>query len=330
MVRIHTARTTSTASFSGKILRPANRSLLFALLVLFILPASSLTSQSLIRRSTFGSSGGRTGTEAGTSTLHGTLSQTVIGRAGNAIPGGGIHEAGFWRQGLLPNSETIVLLPETEAYIAHTLRIPVELTSVTGSLAGSTRRFTMRIRYNATLLEPSGTTPQPLRTGDTSYLELSGTALLSPGVLAELEFVAKLGNDTTTPLTIEEFQWETTGEERNRVITSDGMFRLLGVCREGDSVRLIHAAPSSARLLIRPNPAEERSIVQFTPTESGPTEMILYDLMGKEITHLRTFDAEAEQLYQIELDLQTIPGGAYTLLCRTPSRIITERLMIIE
>ncbi|MGE3800628.1 MAG: T9SS type A sorting domain-containing protein [Candidatus Kapaibacterium sp.] len=302
--------------------------LLAVCLLLLSLPDSQLISQSRIARGTFGSGGGSTG--SGVSGSHGTLSQSIVGRTAGVSQGETFHEAGFWRRGVLPNSETVVAIPATEAPVGLLLTIPIDLQSVTGSLVGATRPYKLRIRYNATLLEPTGGTPQPLRIGDTCFLEVTGTAVLLPGTFAELQFRAKLGNDTSTPLTIEEFQWETLAEERNRVTTVDGTFTLLGVCREGDSVRLIHSGPSAARITLQPNPVRTEGVATYTAAESGQTELILFDMMGKEVALLASFNGEAEHIYRVELDVQSIPSGAYTLVCRTPTQTLTERLMISE
>ena len=303
---------------------PRGVHLILTLVLLLTADSSSLIAQSQIIRGTFGSAGGTT--SSGESRMHGTLSQSAIGQTQGKI----FHEAGFWRYALLPNVEVVVSLPEVKASIGHKLTIPLELTSVSGSLAGETRPFTARIRYNATLLEPIGSTAPCFRVGDTCYMELSGTAPFTPGTLVGLEFRAKLGNDTGTSLTIEEFKWERLGEATSRVITVDGQFTLLGVCREGDSLRLIHSGPSVARLALAPNPARERTVATIGAAESGATELILFDMMGKEIALLSRFDAAAERLYRVDLDLNGIPSGAYTLLCRTPSETITERLMITQ
>ncbi|MCB0712448.1 MAG: T9SS type A sorting domain-containing protein [Ignavibacteriae bacterium] len=299
-----------------------------ACLLLLSLPHLQLISQSRIVRGTFGSGGGSTG--SGVSGSHGTLSQSIVGRTGGASQGETFHDAGFWRRGLLPNSETVVVIPATEAPVGLVFTIPIDLQSVTGSLLGATRPYKLRLRYNATLLEPTGDTPQPLRVGDTCFLDITGNAVLLPGTFAKLQFRAKLGNDTSTPLTIEEFLWEISGEERNRITTIDGTFTLLGVCREGDSVRLIHSGPSAARITLQPNPARTEAVATYTTAESGQTDLTLFDMMGKEVARLATFNGEAEQIYRIELDLQSIPSGAYTVVCRTPSETIIERLMISQ
>ena len=298
-------------------------SLLFSLLIVCE-GESRLHAQSRIVRGTFGSAGGTTASNE--SRTHGTISQTGVG----ATRAEAFHQAGFWPQALLPDAETVVSLPDFQAPIAHRITIPLRLESVGGVFSTQPRTFNARIRYNATLLEPIGANKPCLRVGDTCFLEVSGTSDLSVGTLVELEFLAKLGNDTTTALTIESFEWTLFGEERLRTLRVDGQFTLLGVCREGDSVRLVRSGASAARVNVRPNPARSTTTAQFVASESGPTQMILFDMMGKEVARLADFQSEADRVYQIELNLEEIPSGAYTLLCRTPSETMTERLMIAQ
>ncbi len=298
-------------------------SFLFILLLIYS-TEPRLYAQSRIVRGTFGSASGAPASDQ--SRTHGTISQTAVG----TVRAETYHQAGFWPQALLPDAETVVSLPEFQAPIAHRITVPLRLESVDGVFSTEPRSYNAHIRYNATLLEPIGATQPCLRVGDTCFLQISGTSDMSVGTLVELEFLAKLGNDTATPLTIESFEWTRFGEERLRTLRVDGQFTLLGVCREGDSVRLVRSSASAARVSVRPNPAHSTTTAQFVAAESGPTEMILFDMMGKEIARLADFQSEADRVYHIELNLKEIPSGAYTLLCRTPSETMTERVMIAQ
>ena len=294
------------------------------LIMVMLLGTPCLMGQSSIIRGTF-SSGGLV-SSSGSSSIHGSLSQSAIGRTND----GTFHEAGFWAKGVAPASETVVTLPEVEAQVGHSLAIPLILESVSGRVAGQVRSFKARIRYNATLLESLTSDASCSRVGDTCVMEITGQARLVPGSLVELNFKAKLGNDTATALIIEAFEWELIADEQHRILKVNGAFALLGVCREGDGIRLIHSGLMAARISISPSPARTYSMVQFTSAESGTTELILFDLMGKEINHISRFEANPDQLYHIEINLQEIPSGMYRVVCRTPSEVMSAQLVVSQ
>ena len=296
-----------------------------AILILTPLVASG---QSQVKRGTISSGVGSTASNS--SMIHGTVSQSVAGRTSNI----GQLEAnalfGFWHKAKAPNADIIVSIPKIEAHVGTELMIPIKISEVTGLISGVRRDFTARIRYNASILEPTSPNVSCLRVGDTCYLDISGSVLIETGNIAEIQFRATLGNDTATPLEILNISFATVGEETIRTRKEDGFFTLLGVCRAGDGVRLIHAAPTSARIVVRPNPVRNVAQISFSSIETGKTRLSLVDAVGNTVATIAEFDAVAERLYNISSSLVGISSGSYTLVCHTPSQMITTRLLVIE
>ena len=257
--------------------------------------------------------------------LHGTISQVIAGRSSDETYG----RFGLWHRAQLPSYTTIVSLPFAEAPVGTRLQIPLRLDEFSGFFEGEVRGYKAVVRYNGSLLEPLSPDLDCVRLGDTCYLSISGTATVRVGTIADLEFRAKLGNDTGTSLEVVTFEW-TAGEELHRVERRNGFFQLLDVCREGDSIRLIHATPVAARVVVQPNPIRSHGAVTFTAVEEGPTTFRLVNVTGVEVAFLGSISAEQARQYRITIDPTSLASGSYTLVCRTPSDLLTTRILITE
>lgn len=260
--------------------------------------------------------------------LHGTVSQTTIGRttAGNQAIG-----VGFWYWAREINAFVCVRMGDGEANPGETLRIPLLLEQVENFPAVAPSGFYVRIRYNRSLLQPQGDTPGCEFEGTDCIIEFNGTltpAMIANGVLAEFEFLAKLGDAEDTPLIIEEFRWTGLGEGRITTQTKNGLFTLLGICREGGEIRLVHAAGPASRLRVFPNPIRDRVTVEYTSRREGSTTVVLVDQFGREVLEIAADDVESNALQRVETDLGTMPSGAYFMVLRTPDEIKTVRVVI--
>lgn len=303
--------------------RVVSYSRVIAVTLLVLLLPVLLVGQGEIRRGTLGGSGGVMGSDEGH--MHVTISQTLSGRSSAER----YARFGLWHQAQLPTYTTVVSLPFVEAPVGTQLQIPLTVDQISGFIEGERREYRALIRYNASVLEPATPDLDCKRVGDTCYLYLQGTTEVRVGAIADLGFIAKLGNDTATLLEVVEFNW-TSGEELHRVERRDGFFRLLDVCREGDSVRLIHAAAVGARISVFPNPIRSHGTVTFTSVEEGPTTFRLVDVTGVEVASLGTISADRARQYRISLDPTALSSGSYTLVCQTPSDILTTRILITE
>jgi hypothetical protein len=298
------------------------------LLVLGGLSATpALHAQTILKRNVMGGGGGTvTSTEH---TVRGTLSQTAVGRLTHA--GSDRHDVGFWYWAYHPDVITQVSIPTMQAEIGTRVRIPVEVTVGTTLIPFTPRNFHARISYNHTLLRTAGNTPPCTRDGNDCDIEFDGTLHSDSEVVAELEFVVALGDTEATPITIEEFTWEQgSGEERVATVRHNGELQLLGVCRVGGELRLITAGAFASRVRVWPNPASKEATMEFVSAEGGPATIRLVDVLGNEVARLYDAEIDPERLYQWKLDLSGIPSGSYTVVCRTTTKAVTQRLMITQ
>lgn len=261
--------------------------------------------------------------------LHGTVSQASIGRLRR--PNGSQHNVGFWYWAKTSELYACVRMPVAQAEPGTVLNIPLLLEESTGLPTDGTLRFRARIRYNRTLLQPVNGTPECQWDGDDCILEVEGVVTaeaVRTGVLANLQFLAKLGNAESTPLTIESLAWSNLGERTIRTVLKPGLFALLGVCRVGGEVRLIHSTGPATRVRIWPNPASDRINVEFISREEGTVRLELVDAIGRQVGTFAEQEAEAVRLYSVSLDLTGVASGTYFLLLRTPTDVKTIRLVI--
>lgn len=295
-------------------------------LAALLLMTSSLSAQHTITRRVVGAGGGTS--TSGTSTLQGTVSQGAIGRIASTT--GTRNEIGFWYSPVRAEVATIVSLPHTEAEPGTRLTIPLHLTIADAQIPFLPRAFHARIRYNHTLLHPIGSTPACSYDGNDCMIEVSGVATSDNSDLATLEFVAALGDSERTALTIDEFTWNKQGEEKIAVVKKHGEFELLGVCRVGGEIRLIHSGAFASRVAAWPNPAREHLELEYVAAESGPVTITLTDALGREVAVLVRTDVEAQRLYRTKVDLSQVSSGSYLLTYSTPTRRITQPVLIAQ
>ncbi|MEP7220795.1 MAG: T9SS type A sorting domain-containing protein [Bacteroidota bacterium] len=302
--------------------------LFVALIITFalggIVVAPRACAQTTLTRSVISGGGGTVSDSA--HHLRGTLSQTAAGRAIRNIDDR--HDAGFWYWAYRPEFVAHVSIPHLQAEVGTRLTVPIHL-SVSGTRRPFLpRAFHARISFNHTLLRAAGSTPACTSTDHNCTLEIDGTATTMDGNIAELEFIAVLGDSESTALTIEEFEWTKSNDERIATVREPGVFDLLGVCRAGGEIRLIRSGAFASRLRVWPNPVADRATMEFVAAESGPVSIRLVDLLGNDVARLAAADAEAERLYSSEIDLRGIPSGPYMLVYTTPTAVMTQRLLI--
>ncbi len=295
------------------------------LLFLLLLSCSVICTGQTINRSVMGSGGGSS--TNGTNTLRGTVSQTAIGRIAQSQAR---HSVGFWYNAsqIIRSSGfgSVVVLPSVEVPIGQSVKVPLILEQSSHLLETSARTFTAVITFNASLLEPIGSTFPYKRTGNKGELTVTGMVTDTAGVLAEMEFTAKLGDAERTPLTIQSFLWNETN--RVKIITKNGDLHLTGICDAGDTSRLIKRTGAAALIRAYPNPAVNVSTIEYQLSERGLTSVYLVDAQGKTLASLYQTDNAMPGHFSFDADMQLIPSGSYFLILKTPNEIFSKRFMI--
>lgn len=206
-------------------------------------------------------------------------------------------------------------------------RILLSLAAVAGIPVTAIR---LKIRFNATLLEPVETVPASIILHDTitdgqrtlDVLTPIPAFAASPMILSSISYTVGLGNDSASALEILEAV-PIGGALRLRA--EAGRFSLLGICREGGP-RLVNPVHRAA-IRMKPNPVASTAEVEVDLGDASRTRVLVMDVFGREQATL-VDDALAAGHYRIGCDLSGLPSGSYTLLLVTPSERVTQTLII--
>src|SRR5436305_9828409 len=127
----------------------------------------------------------------------------------------------------------LVYIPDDSGYPGDHRRIPILLGAVSGIAPQSAvSSFQAQIIYDKTILySESGNVKHGSEFDTLSVINTIGTS----DTLAILPFIAMLGDNMKTPVSIANFQWlNANGQPANyQSQTQDGIFHLLGICPAG-------------------------------------------------------------------------------------------------
>ncbi|MEO6941322.1 MAG: T9SS type A sorting domain-containing protein, partial [Candidatus Kapaibacterium sp.] len=227
------------------------------------------------------------------------------------------------------SGQTTIAVPlMTTANPADNVKLPIELLRSQRLAQSGAMHYTAKLRFNKTLLAPSGATPTGVIVGNDLIVTISGTNPLplgtTSGTLATLDFLATLGNDTCTDVSIDEFIW-TDGTVR--VTRQNGRFCLTGVCEAGGKIRLIDPNAKLSLGQSHPNPAQTQTTVDYDLDEQGETELFITDIVGKEVRRI----AQGVQIpghYSAIINLEGMAQGVYICVLKTPSAKLSHLMQI--
>ena len=146
---------------------------------------------------------------------------------------------------------------------------------------------------------------------------------ISATELPGISFIATLGDTSETPIVIDSFYWD------NKVvdyISYDGLFKLLGICEEGDT-RYVYTQGIQYLTTPTPNPASTSIKFGYSTIEPGFHEVLLVDVMGRVMRQIHRGPTEPTKR-DVTLDVSDLPGGQYFLVMRTPSTVFKRAVHI--
>ncbi len=182
------------------------------------------------------------------------------------------------------------------------------------------------LRFNATLLDPIGTTPRGTIVGQERSIPLEmPLASVTGNVLATLSFRVLLGNDISSALSLEDAE---AVDAPIDIQTESGAFRLVGVCTDGGT-RLVRETGEGGILKIRPNPLNGNGELSIRTVESGRTKVVVIDMFGQEVMVLHDGELAVGE-HQLPIQRGELPTGSYTILMATPSERFVLRVDLIR
>jgi hypothetical protein len=219
-----------------------------------------------------------------------------------------------------------IKLDTLEAYPGEQVYYPVRVLSSENELLECTGDYQVHVHFNRSLLVPQ----QPYlfdRLEPRLRYVAFGSHFTGPNLnaaeLPGITFVATLGDTIETPIIIDSFYWD------NKVVDYlkyDGLFRLLGVCTDGDT-RYVYTKGIQYMTAPRPNPASQTLQFEYSTLEHGYHEVILVDIMGRVMREILRGSVEPDQ-YKVTLDVHDLTPGQYFLFMRTPTTVFKQAVRI--
>jgi hypothetical protein len=212
-------------------------------------------------------------------------------------------------------------LGEYKAVPGQRLNIPIVLKSSRNlDFVGATE-YTMTLRFDRTVLHPTGSTPDGAL--DTEYRTLTITGQrggVTTGSIGTIEVIAALGDTLIAPLMIDRFIWNS---DKVAVTTQDG---LVTVDPEGGWKLFL---PEGRLTLVppRPNPTLGVTELTYETIEPGRTQLYVVDMLGQRIATI--VDKEiTEGRYTVMYDAAELAASNYFLVLQTPTGRAVQVLQV--
>ncbi len=301
-------------------------------IICFILLTSTMTYGQTINRHVIGS-GGRA-IESNGVRVNCTIGQTHIGLL-KPSSDKMVHGVGYWYNASYlmnhPSPVTFVMVPELAGEIGKTVTVPLILSDTRYNYLLTSREFEATIKYNMTVLQPISNLLIPeckVTDGDECTVTVTGSFPMSDSVdvvLYNLDFLVRLGSVESSPLKIESFKW--INHEDAYVLKHDGDLEVLGICKEGDTIRTVKRTTEAGLYASYPEPATDQALINYGLSENGYTKISLINNLGREIAILFEGSADAGK-HSILVDLTDISSGLYYINLATPTERFSRKLLI--
>jgi hypothetical protein len=180
------------------------------------------------------------------------------------------------------------------------------------------RAWEAKISFNGTMLEPLGVNASAVEDVDGRYtLTLTGTTSSALTSLVTQKFLARLGNDSVTDVTVSSFRW--LDVPRQVTTHTPGEVRLRGICSTYGNARLLTQTPVMVQAT--PNPVYGSVVALRLYAQRATTgTLIVTDLQGTVIT-TREGVALDETWARAVIDLGLVSAGSYTVTVVTPEHV---------
>ncbi|MFH1050267.1 MAG: T9SS type A sorting domain-containing protein [bacterium] len=296
-------------------------------IIFAVLLFSNIANSQVLNRHVVGS-GGRAVENNGVR-INCTIGQTHIGLLkppSDTI----VHGVGYWYAAsyIMNNPEPVcdLIIPNLSAEIGFHVSVPLILLKTDYNYLIENRHFRATISYNSTVLQPIKLSPNcNSLNGNVCSVTIEGEMTDSVGVIAYIDFLVRLGSVEKSPLIIDDFQW--IDSKKVHLKKQDGELELLGICREGDTIRLVKKSVEAGLYASYPEPASDQTLINFSLSEKGYTKISLINNLGRDVFTI--FDGIAEIGRQsVLVDLTDISSGLYYINLITPTERFSRKLLI--
>lgn len=203
-------------------------------------------------------------------------------------------------------------IPDVSAYAGDIIEIPILLKNAANIVESGVTGIDLKISYNPTLLAPLDY-PATVIDDKTARINMVILKPLETGQIAKIRFKAGLGNAESCPVVISDAR--SLGYDAS-VVTQNGSFTLLGICREGGT-RLVNPTGTAGIVSISPNPSDIDLKVSINLIEKGYTTLTVYNSSGISCSQFR-FIGESG-MHSLNIDITGLSSGIYYIHLQTPT-----------
>ena len=180
------------------------------------------------------------------------------------------------------------------------------------------RAWEATISFNGTMLEPLGVNPVDVEDVDGRYtLTLRGTTTSALTSLVTQRFLARLGNDSVTDVTVSSFRW--LDVPRQVTTHTPGEVRLRGICSTYGTARLLTQTPVMVQATPNPVYGSVLGLRMYAPKATTGT-LIVTDLQGTVIATRKDVILDPSWPRSM-IDLGLVSAGSYTVTVVTPEHV---------
>jgi hypothetical protein len=217
-----------------------------------------------------------------------------------------------------------VQISNIEAYPGDEIEIPIMVTDAQNLVRAGISAIDVILSFNPTILYPKGYSITPVN--DTlSTITVTNLSVNNPSGISEIliPFVVMLGNADSCTLGIEQVIPQGGTASIN---TFNGVFTLLGVCREGGT-RFVLGNSLPYLLKVMPNPSDGNVEVDVTVIEKGTSTMRIFSSNGSLMEEHR-FTSIGNK--KVAIDSRAYNDGLYFITLQTPTTFDTAKLLIVK
>ncbi len=210
--------------------------------------------------------------------------------------------------------------------IGSTVDVPIRYYPAPYTYRKMKRPYTMEVRFDKSILFPTGDTPLGVVEGDQRVLKISSTGFEDGDTLVLLHFKSAMGLSDRTFLSIGGFNW--LDECQYHPVLSGGRVFLSNVCRAG-GLREYVSGDTLKFNLVEPNPSHEQVDLHFTAREIGAHQLTLYDMFGRVVREVFRQDLDIGH-YESVIDVHDLISGDYYAVLNTPTGKITAVIGVVH
>jgi len=234
----------------------------------------------------------------------------------------------LYGEGILPRIDSVTFtLANIEGSPGDVIELPVAIKNVSSKgLNANITGFKADLSFNSTLLEPIEDFYEGSISGSVRKIsfDLPLKIISSDSIIKKVKFRVGLGNDTTSPLKLENIV--PAGKGRIVIFDEPAKFTLKGYCQEGGN-RLFESESKILLGLISPNPTDVSSEIDFSVIENGFYKLYIIDVNGRVIINLME-KILSPGSYNCLLNTTNIPSGKYFCILETPTRKMSKQIEI--